>query len=153
MTTDLSLHTQDLADVMVELDRINSLSSRKLYELAEGRIVRPLNEKVLKPLRKQGKVYQGSEWASPILTGQLPLDNPPNAKQIKSILMNEIGAKNSFHFVPTRGTLETDARAIVDLLNNIENPSYNTSGAILNMVSPTFERMFQFKVDWRRMVC
>jgi hypothetical protein len=148
MSTDLSLHTQDLADAIVELDRIGTPNSQMLHGLAEHGSVRPLNEKQLKPLRKQGQVYQGNEWASPILTGQLPLDSPPNAKQIKSILMNEIGGKDSFHFVPTRGSPETDARAIVALLNNIENVSYSTSGAVLNMVSPTFERLFQFKVDW-----
>jgi hypothetical protein len=148
MSTDLSLHTQDLTDAMVELDRIKSANSRMLHELAERGSVRPLNEQVLKPLRKHGMIYQGSEWSSPILTSHLPLDSPPDAKQIKNILMNEIGGKNSFHFVPTRGTPETDAQAIVALLNNIENPSYSTSGAILNMVSPTFEGLFQFKVNW-----
>ncbi|KAF3046028.1 hypothetical protein E8E12_010475 [Didymella heteroderae] len=148
MPTDLSLHTQDLTDVMVELDRINSPNSRTLYGLAERGSVLPLNDKALKPLRKQGKVYQGSEWSSPILTSQLPLDSSPDAKQIKNILMNEVGSKNSFHFVPTRGTPELDAQGIVALLNSIENPNYSTSGAILNMVSPTFENLFYFKVDW-----
>ena len=148
MPTDLSLHTQDLADAMVELDRINTPNSRMLHGLVNGGSTHPLDEKKLKPLRKQGQVYQGSEWASPILTSQLPLDSPPNAKQIKGILMNEIGGKNSFHFAPTRGSPETDARAIIALLNNIENPSYSTKGAILNMVSPTFERLLQSKVDW-----
>lgn len=62
--------------------------------------------------------------------------------------MKEISGKNSFHFVPTRGTPETDAQAIIDLLNNIEGPNYNTSGAILNTVSPTLERVFQFTLDW-----
>lgn len=119
-----------------------------LQTLAEHSSVRPLNKNELKPLRKQSNVYQGSEWASPILTAQLPLDTPPNAKQIESILMNEIGGQTSFQFVPTRGSPESDAYAVVALLNNIENPSYYTSGVILNKVSPTFKCLFQFNVNW-----
>lgn len=148
MTADLALHTQDLADVMVELDRAKSPNSRMLRELAELGHVYPLNEEILSPLCKQGEVFQCSEWSMPILTSQLPLEESPDAKQIKSILKNEIGGKNTFHFVPTRGTPEADAQAIVALLDNIGNPSYSAAGAILNMASPTFERLFQSKVDW-----
>ncbi|KAJ4381226.1 hypothetical protein N0V86_003575 [Didymella sp. IMI 355093] len=131
MSADLFLHTQDLTKVMFELDRIKSANSRMLHELAE-----------------RGSSTKTANGLHRSLQATFPLDSLPDTKQIKNILMNEIGGKNSFHFVPTRGTPETDAQAIVALLNNIENPSYSTSGAILNMVSPTFEGLFQFKVNW-----
>lgn len=148
MTNILNLHTLGLTDVMVELKRTNSPNARILHDLAECGSVHLLNDKELSPLRKQGKIFQRSEWASPILTDQLPLNNPPNANQIKRILTNEIGGENMYHFVPSRGMPELDARAIVDLLNNIGNTNYSTPGAILNMQSPTFERLCRYKVDW-----
>lgn len=142
------LHNQNLIDVMVELERTGSPNARFLHDLAESGRVHSLNENQLSPLRKQGKIFQRSEWASPILTDQLPFDNLPKTREIKNILMNEIGGENMYHFVPSRGTPELDAQAIVELLNNVGNSKYSAPGAILNARSPTFERLCKYKVEW-----
>ena len=79
------LHNQDLADVMVELDRSNDPRSRLLHDLAESSHVYPLNEVELGPLRRAGKIFQKGEWSLPILTDQLPLDTAMSTQQIKRI--------------------------------------------------------------------
>ncbi|XPS95288.1 hypothetical protein M3J09_004579 [Ascochyta lentis] len=149
MTDILKLHTQDLVDVMVELDRSNTPRSHMLHQLAEAGHVYPLDEKELGPLRKAGTVFYRNEWASPILADQLPFDNMPNTKQIKGVLMKEIGGENSYDFSPSHASPEEDAQAIVELLNNIGNPHYTKPGSILRMKSPTFERLCDHKVDWQ----
>ena len=63
-------------------------------------------------------------------------------------MLNEIGGDNTYHFSPSRDSPEKNARAIVELLNNIGNPHYIKPGSILRMQSPTFERLCQYKVDW-----
>ncbi|KAJ4340005.1 hypothetical protein N0V95_007641 [Ascochyta clinopodiicola] len=144
----LKLHTQDLVDVMVELDRSDNPRSHVLHELAEAGRVHSLDEKDLGPLRKTGTVFHRNEWASPVLSDQHPFENMLNTDQIKAVLLNEIGGENGYSFSPVRHSPEEDAQAIVELLNNIGNPSYSEPGSIPYMESPTFEHLCQHKADW-----
>lgn len=133
---------------MKELDRSDSPRSRVLRDLVQAVRVHTLDETVLGRMRRTGTVFQRSEWASPILASQMPFSNVLNTKQIRGVLSNDISVEKSYYFSPTRGSAEDDAQAIVELLNNIDNPRYSKPGSILRMRSPTFERLCQYKVDW-----
>jgi hypothetical protein len=148
MSNILNLHNRDLTDVTTELDRSNNPRPRIIHGLADDGHVYSLNEKDLSPLRRAGTVFQRNEWASPILTDQLPLDNPLNAKQVKSIVSNKIGGGNTYHFARSYRSPEKDAQAIVGLLNNIDIPHCSRPDSILHVQSPMPKRLCRYKPDW-----
>lgn len=141
------LHTQDITDVMAELERNDSPGCRALYDIAARGEVYSLNEETLRPLRRKGTVFSLDGWDSPVLTGDPPMEALPNAKQIRDMLYHDILRGASYHFSPTRGSPEKDGEAIVELLKSLENPHYSKTGSILCMQSPSFERLC-YKVDW-----
>ncbi|KAH6618554.1 hypothetical protein C7974DRAFT_400355 [Boeremia exigua] len=144
----LRLHTQDLTDMMAELERNDSQDFQTVYNLAAAGNVYSLNEQELGPLRRKGTVFSRNKWASPVLTNDIPLATLLHPNQIRRILINEIGTENPSHFFPSRGHPEDDGRAIVELLNNVANPHYSKPGSILHMHSPSFERLCQYKTEW-----
>ncbi|KAJ8109978.1 hypothetical protein OPT61_g7051 [Boeremia exigua] len=146
--TDIKLHTQDLANLMVELERDDSPCFQAFYNLVASGSFYPLNEKELGPVRRLGTVFSPDEWASPVLTEYTPFETLPNPDQIRKILWKDIRGETSYHYSPSQGSPEKDGQAIVELLNNVSNPRYSKPGAILFMQSPSMERLCPYKVDW-----
>lgn len=138
----LALHNQELVDVMVETERSNTPAAHILGDLANGGLAYPLDEKVLGPLRQEGKVFQQSIWASPVLTDRMRPVIEPDTDQVKEILRNDIGGFDS------HGSRSEDAPAISILINNIDNPRYRAPGAVFYLLSPEFERIYQYTPDW-----
>jgi hypothetical protein len=149
---DLSLHNQDLVDVMAELERVKDLRAEFAFSMASDGQVHPLHDGELKLLRKEKEdtPYGPSEWASPILSGTelLPFRSIPSAARVETALKYDIGGENFFRFAPSRGSPEQDADAIIQLLDNISNPRYSTPGAVIHMQSPTFDRYRQDITGW-----
>ncbi|KAF3008870.1 hypothetical protein E8E13_011013 [Curvularia kusanoi] len=148
MTDLLKLHTQDLIDVMVQTDRSNNALAGIVWDLANRGIVYPLNEMNLGPLRQEGRIFQRDAWKSPILCDQLPLEDEFSFDQVKQILLDDVGSEEAYCFAPSHNSRKEDARAILELISNIDNPQYSEPGAILLLHSPTFEHYCRHKPNW-----
>lgn len=157
-STQPSLHIQDLANVMLELEHYHEPRVRMIYDMVRAGQLHPLHEEVLSKLRRSPKqaaksteVYAASEWDSPVLSGleELPFDKLPTAGQVQTILRKEVKGNRSFQFGPTRGSPEADAMAAADLLVNIGNARFSQPGSIIHMASPTFDRLHSRMPDWQ----
>ncbi|KAI8934932.1 hypothetical protein NX059_008600 [Plenodomus lindquistii] len=140
----VALHTQNLIDVMAELEFCQDPRAAVLFKMALAGNHHALNEEALKELRREGVgPFKPNIFESPVLAGWnlQPFAFMPDADDIQHILLAEIGAPNVFRFAPTRGSVERDARAAAELLGNIANPRFKDPGAIIHMDSPTFDRL------------
>ncbi len=135
----LQLHTQDLADIIVELQRDDSPGCRALYDLVASGSMYLLDEKELGPLRRKGTVFSRDEWASPVFTRDTPFATILSPNQVQRTLLNDVGGKNRYYFAPCRGSPELDGQAVMELLHNMSNPRYNQPGSILHRQSPSIE--------------
>ncbi|KAH9874955.1 hypothetical protein J1614_004443 [Plenodomus biglobosus] len=139
-----TLHTQDLIDVMLELEPCKDPRAIILFDMAREGRHHALNEEALKPQRDASNgPFDPNIFESPILAGQnlQPFDMMPTVDEVQRILFAEIGAPNFFRFAPTRGSAERDAFAAAELLRNLGYPWYQEPGAIIHMDSPTFGRL------------
>jgi hypothetical protein len=149
---DLSLHNQDLVDVMAELERVENTRAEFAFGMVSNGQVHPLHDGELKSLRKEKEdtPYDPCEWASPILSGTelSPFRSIPSAARVEAVIKYDIGGDNFFRFAPSRGSPDQDADAIIQLLDNISNPRYSNPGAVIHMQSPTFDRYRQDITGW-----
>jgi hypothetical protein len=137
---ELSLHNQDLVDVMFELEDCKDARFVQIYRMAkEGNLL-------------QLNVEEGTDdmdgllqdfWNAPILSGieERPLEDLPTPAQVQHIIKQNISSENHFRFAPSRGSPEADAHAIQNLLDNITNPTYTAPGTILHAKIPTLDHL------------
>lgn len=147
----LALHNQDLVDVMLELERFTDSRAAFAFKMAEKGHVHALDEIELKELRNAHRgIFNPSEWESPILSGfeEGPFISLPTVAQTQHILKTDIGGENFFRFAPSRGSPEKDAHAIMKLLDNVGNPTYREPGSVIQMRSPTFDRLRSASPNW-----
>jgi hypothetical protein len=147
-----NLHTQDLVDVMVELEPYQSDHRVAFaFEMAQDGRVHPLNEDELKNLRKERDgIFGPSQRDTPTLSAELPFTSTslPSPAAIENAIKSDIGGKNHFRFAPSRGSPERDAHAIMRLLDNIGHARYSEPGAVVHMQSPTFDRAKRYIPGW-----
>jgi hypothetical protein len=148
----LALHNQDLVDVMVEADNSSSPSALILHDLAEGGHAYALNEKLLGPLRREGKAFKRNIWASPILTDLMSPLNAPDINQVKEILLNDIHAGRGLltFSPPPRGSPDEDALVMSNLINNLDNPRYRQPGFVSILYSPELDHIYRYTPDWHQ---
>ncbi|RAR02895.1 hypothetical protein DDE82_005449 [Stemphylium lycopersici] len=152
VTSQFALHSQDLVDVMAELERCQAdPRAAFVFDLAQSGRVHPLDEKDLGRHRKEKDgVFGPTVWDTPTLTAELPFTftSPPSVAAVENALKNDIGGDNHFRFAPSRGSPEEDAKAIIQLLENIGKAKYSESGSIIHMQSPTFDRAKRWIAGW-----
>jgi hypothetical protein len=137
---ELALHTQDLVDVMFELENCKDARFVQVYEMVKKGNLLQLN---VEEGTYDMDVPLQDFWDAPVLSGveELPLDVLPTPAELQHTLKQEVGGENRFRFAPSRGSPEADAHATKALLNNITNPLYTGSGAILHAKIPTLDHL------------
>ncbi|KAH3945928.1 hypothetical protein HBH98_112530 [Parastagonospora nodorum] len=137
-----ALHTQDLIDIMVELDHWKfEPRFAKALKMANRGTLYQLNEQDLEDHR--GGIFGKEIWDSPILSGKnnIPLTSLPTPAQTQRIMMLEIGGDNEYTFAPSHGSSDLDVHATKVLLENMLNPTYASRGAIIHAACPTLDRL------------
>jgi hypothetical protein len=144
---ELALHTQDLVDVMFELENCKDARFVQVYEMVKKGNLLQLN---VEEGTYDMDVPLQDFWDAPVLSGveELPLDVLPTPAELQHTLKQEVGGENRFRFAPSRGSPEADAHATKALLNNITNPLYTGSGAILHAKIPTLDHLQKKETRW-----
>jgi hypothetical protein len=149
---DLSLHNQDLVDVMDELQRCQGDPRADFaYKQAETVHVLPLSEEEFKPLRAvKGGPFDPSQYDLPLLQPQTLFEKLvfPCTEDVQAILKKDMEGDIDYSFAPTRGSSEKDTNAAMRLLNHIGVPNYEEPGAIMHMRSFTIERAKADPTAW-----
>ncbi|KAL7773411.1 hypothetical protein CFE70_003375 [Pyrenophora teres f. teres 0-1] len=152
IASSLSLHNQDLVDVMFELQPFQADSLADLaFNMALGGLIHPLHENELKHLRKENDgIYGPRQWDTPFLSEKLPFTffSLPSPVAIQKAIRNDIGGENYFRFTSSYGSSAEDAAAIIELLDNITNPRFTSPGAIVQMTSPSINHAKHWKPSW-----
>jgi len=145
-----ALHTQDLVNVMVELDRWKSEARfAKALKMANRGTLYQLNEEHLEDHR--GGIFGKEIWDSPVLSGKdyLPLNSLPTPAQTQRIMTLEVGGENEYTFAPSHGSSDLDVHATKALLENILNPAYTNRGAIIHAACPTLDHLRKDTSVWQ----
>lgn len=145
-----ALHTQDLVDVMVELDHWKSEPRfAKALKMTNCGTLYQLSEQDLEDHR--GGIFGKEIWDSPVLSGKddIPLTSLPAPAQTEHIMMLEIGGGNEYTFAPSHSTPDLDAYATKALLENILNPTYTNRGAIIHAACPALDHLRKDTSAWQ----
>ena len=105
--------------------------------------IHTLDENELKHHRKgKNAPYSPRQRDTPILSEKFPFafSSLLSPVAIQRAVINDIGGESYFRLTSSRGTLESDVGAVIDLLGNITNPSHTSQRAIVQMTSPTINR-------------
>jgi hypothetical protein len=149
---DLSLHNQDLVDVMDELQRCQGDPRADFaYKQTETGHVLPLSEEEFKPLRAvRGEPFDPAQHDLPLLQPQTIFAGLefPCTQDVLATLKKDMEGEVDYRFAPSHGSAEKDTNAAMRLLEHISDPNYDEPGAIMHMRSFTLDRAKADSTGW-----